>query len=241
MLVFAIKLAAGKGVGKDFMQNLLRADLDNGLKGGGEILAIAVEDWRTVTHGRLTQRRMTANREFMIKPPTAQRLPHSRYFGKTVRLAKLTEHRLIFINTLGESTFLPGDIDEKRRLILALQYAGGRPAGVAGQPDILFFNDRIEHELRRIGQFFREAYLQLIIEAVGPAGNLQPAGVTIEGRTLPGPHHILQTALFADKPRKPALSGSGQQVDGVINIGFTAAVRAEDNVQRPELQRDILH
>ncbi|VCW78303.1 hypothetical protein BANRA_05171 [Klebsiella pneumoniae] len=81
------------------MQNLLRADLDNGLKGGGEILAIAVEDWRTVTHGRLTQWRMTANREFMIKPPTAQRLPHSRYFGKTVRLAKLTEHRLIFINT----------------------------------------------------------------------------------------------------------------------------------------------
>ncbi len=79
--------------------------------------------------------------------------PHSRHFGKTVRLAKLTEHRLIFINTLGESTFLPGDIDEKRRLILALQYAGGRPAGVAGQPDILFFNDRIEHELRRIGQF----------------------------------------------------------------------------------------
>ncbi len=74
VLVFTIKLAAGKGVGKDFMQNLLRADLDNGLKGGGEILAIAVEDWRTVTHGRLTQWRMTANREFMIKPPTAQRL-----------------------------------------------------------------------------------------------------------------------------------------------------------------------
>jgi hypothetical protein len=106
-----------------------------------------------------------------------------------VRLAKLTEHRLIFINTLGESTFLPGDIDEKRRLILALQYAGGRPAGVAGQPDILFFNDGIEHELRRIGQFFREAYLQLIIEAVGPAGDLQPAGMTIEGRTLPD--HII--------------------------------------------------
>ncbi len=131
MLVFTIKLAAGKGVGKDFMQNLLRADLDNGLKGGGEILAIAVEDWRTVTHGRLTQRRMTANREFMIKPPTAQGLPHSRYFGETVRLAKLTEHRLIFINTLGESTFLPGDIDEKRRLILAVR---GRKAGGSSRP-----------------------------------------------------------------------------------------------------------
>ncbi len=90
------------------------------------------------------------------KTANGARSPALAILRETVRLTKLTEHRLIFINTLGESTFLPGDIDEKRRLILALQYAGGRPAGVAGQPDILFFNDRIEHELRRIGQFFRK-------------------------------------------------------------------------------------
>lgn len=221
------------------MQNLFRANFDNGLKGGRQIMAIAVEHWRTVSHGRLTQRRMAADGELMVKPPAAQGLPHPRHLGKTMRFAELTEHRLVFIDALSERTFLPRHIDEKRRLILTLQYAGGRPAGVAGQPDVLFFNDGIEHELRRIGQFFREAYLQLIIEAVGPAGDLQTAGMTINGRTLPGPHHILQTALFADKPRQPAVSGGGQQVDGVINIGFAAAVGAEDNVQRPELQRDI--
>ena len=221
------------------MQHLLRANLDNGLKGGGQIMAIAVEYRRTIPHGRLAQRRVATNGELMVKPPAAQGLPHPRHFGKTVRLAKLTEHRLVFINTLGEGAFLPGDIDEERRLILALQYAGGRPTGVACQPDVLFFDDGIEHELRRIGQFFRETYLQFIIKALRPTGDLQPAGMAIEGGTISGPHHIFQAALCADKPRQPAVGSRGQQMDGVVNIGFAAAVRTEDNVQWPQLQFDI--
>ena len=87
------------------MQNLFRADLDNGLKGGRQIMAIAVEHWRTVSHGRLTQRRMAADGELMVKPPAAQGLPHSRHLGKTMRFAELTEHRLVFIDALSERTF----------------------------------------------------------------------------------------------------------------------------------------
>ena len=39
-----------------------------------------------------------------------------------MRLAKLAENRLVFVNGIGEGTFFTIDIDQERRLVFPLQY-----------------------------------------------------------------------------------------------------------------------
>lgn len=49
------------------MQQLFGADFHDGLKGGGEVVSIAVEHRRAIADRRMAQRREPADIEFVIK------------------------------------------------------------------------------------------------------------------------------------------------------------------------------
>ena len=105
------------------MQQLFGADFHDGLKGGGEVVSIAVEHRRAIADRRMAQRREPADIEFVIKAPAAHGFPDPRDFRKAMRLAQLAKNRFVLVNRVGKGAALPVDVDQERGLIFTLQHA----------------------------------------------------------------------------------------------------------------------
>ena len=90
--------------------------------------------------------------------------------------------------------------------------------------------------------FDRQAQIDRI--AIMRVGKAQPdrarnGGAAAIDRHIPRPHRRADAALGRERRPDPALRNFGEQAERTVEVGFAAAVRATDDGQRGEFDREL--
>ncbi|MNC43168.1 hypothetical protein D3C75_920190 [compost metagenome] len=154
-------------------------------------------------------------------------------------VSKLTKHRFLCMQTGGISRAFALNIRQECALIAPLQHPRRRATTMAGYPQRLLFDQRVElkQTVGRIG----EPQLQLIIEVLKGGRQQHPLRITppIARAQSSGPHRFLNAALLGQRRRQTPACRLVDQPYRFIQVGLAAAVRAADHIQAAQLQLQV--
>ncbi len=108
---------------------------------------------------------------------------------------------------------------------------------LTAQPDGLLFDHRIELELRGIRQLFDKAHLKLIFVSLGFYREVHASQLIAAG--FARPEDFQNPALIGQRLGELPLCRAVHQVDRLVNIGFSGAIRAENDIELLQLQGEI--